>query len=120
MPRDGTVMTWTMHQLQPEDADRARLDTNVWRGVTTGLPVLRWVPILDIAPSFVMPLLAALASEGIAAHADAVSHRPKPDRTGPPRWRIWVDATAHARAEDVVRGELSSRALRPRRWADCR
>jgi hypothetical protein len=113
-------MTWEMHELQPADAERNRLDTSVWRGVTNGLPVLRWVPILDVAADLVMPLLAALASEGIAAHADTVGHRPQPNQTRPQRWRIWVDAIAHAHAEDVLRAELSGPELDPRTSADSR
>jgi hypothetical protein len=98
-----------MHELLPHNDARAWLDTGVWRGVTNGLPVVRWVPILDTGRELVMPLLAALAADGIAAHAQEL-HRLRPAGAGrAAAWRIWVDATAHARAEDVLRSELSHR-----------
>jgi hypothetical protein len=102
-------MTGEMHELVPDNAVRSQLDTGLWRGVTNGLPVVRWVPILDVPRELVMPLLAALAGEGIPAHAQEL-HRRRSVRPGRPLpWRVWVDATAHARAEDILRAELSQR-----------
>jgi hypothetical protein len=101
-------MGYDMHWLQPYDEQRSRLDTTVWRGVNNGLPATRWVPILDVTVDDVMALLATLAIHGIAAHADITGRPVGPRTTQRPRWRIWVGATAHARAEDVLRLELST------------
>jgi hypothetical protein len=105
-------MTAGTHWQLPDDSERSRLDNGLWRGVSNGLPVVRWAPILDVPCEQVMSLLAALAVHQIAAHADVVG-KPVASSASRQRWRIWVDATAHARAEDVLRRELADGGTPP-------
>lgn len=106
-------MSAGQHETRPFTNERHHLDTLVWRGVTNGLPAPRWVPLVDVDESQVVAVLAALAAPRVATHAEPTSTRPRA-RAGR-RWRLWVDALAYARAEAVVRAEMSEHAPRHQR-----
>ena len=76
-------------------------------GVTNGLPALRWVPLVDVDPPLVAPILAALAAHRVPAHAEAASVRLSTRARRPRRWRLWVDTRSWVRAEDIVRTEMT-------------
>jgi len=96
-------MTSGTHEFLPFDDDRWQFDTAIWRGVTNGLPALRWAPILDIDAGVVTGLLAALAAGNVPARAESLARLGSRDRC----WRVWVDAVTYSRAEDILRAELS-------------
>ncbi len=98
-------MSSATHEFLPFDDGRWYLDTASWRGITNGLPALRWVPILDVDEPLVAPLIAALAGQAVPARAEP---RTRHGVAIGNRWRLWVDAVSHSRAEDVLRAELSA------------
>jgi hypothetical protein len=99
-------MTVGRHEFVPFSDDRWQLDTAAWRGISNGLPALRWAPILDVQAALVPALLAALGSQGIPSRAEPPSGL-RSRRTRPARWHLFVDAVGYAHAEDVLRVELA-------------
>ena len=104
--RQAVTVRAGQHQTPAFGAQRHHLDTLVWRGVTNGLPALRWVPLVDVdRVAGRADARRAGRPSGARARRTRLDSAPRPRR--PRRWRLWVDALAYARAEDVVRAEMT-------------
>jgi hypothetical protein len=74
-------------------------------GYGNGLDDTAWAPVLEISEHVVADVLGALADAGVPGYAAPA--RPPGywlrDRSRRPRtWRLWVGASAHGRAEEVL------------------
>lgn len=94
-----------MYDYLPVDDGRWVLDTASCRGLSNGLPALRWAPMLEVSGTLVARLLGALRERAVPARAEPRTWQGAPVGD---RWRLWVDALAYARAEDIIRAELSA------------
>jgi hypothetical protein len=74
-------------------------------GYGNGLDDSAWAPVLEISEQIVPDVLRALADAGVpgyAAPAHPPGYRLRDRSRRPETWRLWVGASAHGRAEDVL------------------
>jgi len=90
-------------------------------GYGNGLDDVAWAPILEISEQIVPDVLRALADAGAPGYA-APAHPPGQrlrDRSRHPEtYRLWVGASAHGRAEEVLVSVMPRLALDATRRAD--
>ena len=73
-------------------------------GYGNGLDDAAWAPVLELSGHVVPDVLRALADAGVPGYA-ARAHPPGyrlRDRSRPGTWRLWVGASGHGRAEEVL------------------
>lgn len=74
-------------------------------GQGNGLDDAAWAPVLEISEQIVPGVLRALADAGVpgyAAPAHSHGYRLRDRSQQPEAYRLWVGASAHGRAEDVL------------------
>ena len=74
-------------------------------GYGNGLDDAAWAPILEISERIVPDVLRALADAGVpgyAAPAHPPGYRLRDHSQQPEGYQLWVGASAHGRAEDVL------------------
>jgi hypothetical protein len=74
-------------------------------GYGNGLDDTAWAPVLEISEHVVPDVLGALADAGVpgyAAPARRLGYRLRDRSRQPQAWRLWVGASAHGRAEEVL------------------
>ena len=74
-------------------------------GDGNGLDDAAWAPVLEISRDVVPDVLAALADAGVpgyAAPAHPPGYRLRDRSRRPETYRLWVGASGHGRAEDVL------------------
>jgi len=90
-------------------------------GYGNGLDDAAWAPLLEISEQIVADVLSALANAGVPGYA-ALAHPPGyrlRDRSRRPEtYRLWVGASAHGRAEEVLLAVMPRLAREAARHAD--
>jgi len=74
-------------------------------GYGNGLDDTAWAPVLEISEQIVPEVLRALADAGVpgyAAPARSLGYRLRDRSRRPETYRLWVGASAHGRAEEVL------------------
>jgi hypothetical protein len=74
-------------------------------GYGNGLDDAAWAPVLEISEQIVPDVLSALANAGVpgyAAPAYPLGYRLRDRSRRPETYRLWVGASAHGRAEEVL------------------
>jgi hypothetical protein len=74
-------------------------------GYGNGLDDAAWAPVLEISEQIVPEMLRALADAGVpgyAAPAHPPGYRLRDRSRQPEAYRLWVGASAHGRAEEVL------------------
>ena len=106
-------------------AEQAGRPSRLWwlpaGGYGNGLDDTAWAPILEISEHVVAEVLGALAAAGVpgyAAPARSPGHRLRDRSRHPQAWRLWVGASAHGRAEEVLVAVMPRLAHEAARRAD--
>jgi hypothetical protein len=98
-------MTAPISRPAEQPARRGRMWWLPADGYGNGLDDDAWAPVLEISERVVPDVLRALADAGVPGYAAPV-HRPGyrlRDRSRRPgTWRLWVGASGHGRAEEVL------------------
>jgi hypothetical protein len=74
-------------------------------GYGNGLDDTAWAPVLEISEHIVRDVLSALADAGVpgyAAPAQSLGYRLRDRSRRQETYRLWVGASAHGRAEEVL------------------
>jgi hypothetical protein len=90
-------------------------------GYGNGLDDDAWAPVLEISAQIVADVLRALADAavpGYAAPARLPSHHLQGRSRQPETYRLWVGASAHGRAEEVLLAVMPRLAREACRHAD--
>jgi len=90
-------------------------------GYGNGLEDAAWAPVLEISEQIVLDVLRALANAGVpgyAAPANPPGYRPRDRSRYPETYRLWVGASAHGRAEEVLIAVMPRLAREAARRAD--
>jgi hypothetical protein len=114
-------MTAPISRPAEQPASHGRLRWLPVGGYGNGLDDAAWAPVLEISEHAVPDVLGALADAGVPGYA-APAHPPgyrMRDRSGQPEtWRLWVGASAHGRAEEVLVAVMPRLAREAARRAD--
>ncbi len=98
-------MTAPVSRPAAQPASHARLWWLPAGGCGNGLDDTAWAPVLEVSERVVPAVLGALADAGVpgyAAPAHPPGYRLRDRSRQPETWRLWVGASAHGRAEDVL------------------
>ncbi len=98
-------MTAPVSRPAAQPASRGRLWWLPTGGYGNGLDDTAWVPVLEVSERVVPAVLGALADAGVpgyAAPAHPPGYRLRDRSRQPETWRLWVGASAHGRAEEVL------------------
>jgi len=90
-------------------------------GSGNGLDDAAWAPVLEISEQIVPDVLRALADAGVpgyAAPAHPPGHRLRDRSPQPETYWLWVGASAHGRAEEVLIAVMPRLAREAARRAD--
>jgi len=90
-------------------------------GDGNGLDDTAWAPVLEISEHVVPDVLRALADAGVpgyAAPAHPLGYRLRDRSRWPETYRLWVGASAHGRAEEVLVTVMPRLAREAARRAD--
>jgi hypothetical protein len=90
-------------------------------GYGNGLDDAAWAPVLEISEQIVPDVLRTLAAAGVpgyAAPAHLPGYRLRHRSRQPETYRLWVGASAHGRAEDVLVAVMPRLAREAARRAD--
>jgi len=90
-------------------------------GYGNGLEDAAWAPVLEISEQIVLDVLRALANAGVpgyAAPAHPPGYRLRDRSRQPETYRLWVGASAHGRAEEVLVAVMPRLAREAARRAD--
>ena len=90
-------------------------------GYGNGLDDVAWAPVLEISEQIVPDVLRALADAGVpgyAAPAHLPGYRLRDRSRQPETYRLWVGASAHGRAEEVLMTVMPRLAREAARRAD--
>ena len=90
-------------------------------GYGNGLDDAAWAPILEVSEQIVPDVLRALANAGVpgyAAPAHPPGYRLRDRSRRPETYRLWVGASAHGRAEEVLVAVMPRLAREAARRAD--
>jgi hypothetical protein len=114
-------MTAPVSRPAEQAGQRGRLWWLPIGGYGNGLDDTAWAPVLEISEHVVADVLGTLADAGVpgyAAPARPPGYRLR-DRPRQPRtWRLWVGASAHGRAEEVLVAVMPRLAQEAARRAD--
>jgi hypothetical protein len=117
--QDG--MTAPVSRPASQPASHGRLWWLPAGGYGNGLDDAAWAPVLEISERVVPDVLGALADAGVpgyAAPARPPGFRLRDRSRQPEPWRLWVGASAHGRAEEVLVAVMPRLAREAARRAD--